>query len=71
MAKATSELVRLNSTGTTKDGRKTGYFRTTRIGKAFKQLGNKLKLKCYDPRAYNEKTGKCGMHVWFEQGKIK
>ena len=71
MAKPGSELVRMNSTGKTKAGEKTGYFYTTQIGKAFKQLGKKLRLKRFDPRAFNEKTGKCGIHVWFEQGKIK
>ena len=58
MAKANSEIIRMNSTGKTKDGRKTGYFYTTRIGKAFKQLGNKLRFRRFDPRAYNEETGK-------------
>ncbi len=71
MGKAASELVRMNSTGKTKAGEKTGFFYTTRIGKAFKQLGKKLRFKRFDPRAYDEKTGKCGMHVFFEQGKIK
>ena len=28
-----AELVRLNSTGTKKDGKKTGYFKTTKIDK--------------------------------------
>jgi ribosomal protein L33 len=30
----------------------------------------KLKMKHYDPRAYNAKTGKTGMHILFEETKI-
>lgn len=69
--KSASELVRMNSTGIKKDGKKTGYFYTTKISKALKIAGKKLRLKRYDPRAWNKETGKFGMHVWFEQGKIK
>lgn len=65
-----AELVRLNSTGTKKDGKKTGYFKTTKIDKK-KMAGKKFRKKCFDPRAWNEKTGKHGMHVDFEEGKIK
>ena len=70
MAK-TYDLVRLNSTGTKEDGKKTGYFKTTKRGKSMKLKGVKLKKKCFDPRAYNAETGKTGMHVDFEEGKIK
>lgn len=62
------DKIKLNSTGKTKAGKKTGTFRTTSKNK--RTMTDKLKLKCYDPRAYNEATGKCGMHVLFEEGKI-
>ncbi len=56
------------STGTTQAGKKTGTFRTTTKNK--RTMTEKLKLKCYDPKAYNAATGKTGMHVLFEEGKI-
>ena len=62
------DKVKMNSTGTTKDGRKTGTFRTTTKNK--RTTTAKLKKKYCDPRAYNAVTGKCGMHVLFEEGKI-
>lgn len=64
-----AELVKLNSTGKNQKGKPTGYFKTTRRNK--KKLTEKLKFRCFDPRAYNPETGKCGMHVLFEEGKIK
>ena len=62
------DKIKLNSTGTTKAGKKTGIFRTTTKNK--KTTTEKLKLKCYDKLAWNEATGKYGMHVMFEEGKI-
>lgn len=62
------EKVKMNSTGTTKEGRKTGTFRTTTKNK--RTTTEKLKKKYFDPRAYNAETGKCGMHVLFEEGKL-
>jgi large subunit ribosomal protein L33 len=62
------EKVKMNSTGTTKAGRKTGTFRTTTKNK--RTTTEKLKKKYFDPRAYNAETGKCGMHVIFEEGKL-
>jgi ribosomal protein L33 len=62
------DKIKLNSTGTTKAGKKTGTFRTTTKNK--KTMTEKLKLKCYDKLAYNAETGKLGMHVLFEEGKI-
>ena len=58
--------IKLASTGTKKDGVRTGYFKTTT-----NSTTEKLKIKKYDPRAYNEKTGKRGMHVIFVQERIK
>ena len=62
------EKIKMVSTGLTKDGKKTGTFRTTTKNK--RTSTEKLKLKHYDPRAYNQATGKNGMHVLFEEGKI-
>jgi len=62
------DKIKMNSTGTTKAGKKTGTFRTTTKNK--RTTTDKLKFKHYDPRAYNPETGKCGMHVLFEEGKI-
>lgn len=62
------EKIKMVSTGTTKDGKKTGTFRTTTKNK--RTMTDKLRLKYYDPRAFNAETGKCGMHVMFEEGKL-
>jgi large subunit ribosomal protein L33 len=62
------DKIKMVSTGTTKAGKKTGTFRTTTKNK--RTMTEKLKLKHYDPRAYNAETGKTGMHVLFEEGKI-
>ncbi|OAI49181.1 50S ribosomal protein L33 [Gammaproteobacteria bacterium SCGC AG-212-F23] len=62
------DKIKMNSTGTTKAGKKTGTFRTTTKNK--RKSPDKLKMKYYDPRAFNPETGKTGMHVMFEEGKI-
>tara|TARA_R110000868_G_scaffold269522_2_gene528857 strand:- start:6 stop:200 length:195 start_codon:yes stop_codon:yes gene_type:complete len=62
------DKIKLNSTGLTKKGTKTGTFRTTTKNK--KLSTEKLKLKSYDKLAWNEEKGKTGMHVLFEEGKI-
>lgn len=62
------EKIKMVSTGTTKEGKKTGTFRTTTKNK--RTMTEKLRLKYYDPRAYNTETGKSGMHVIFEEGKL-
>ncbi|MAZ77903.1 MAG: 50S ribosomal protein L33 [Legionellaceae bacterium] len=70
MAKANSILVRMVSTGLKKDGKtKTGYFKTTRRNP--KNGKDKMRLKCFDPRAWNETAGRFGKHVEFEETKIK
>lgn len=61
------EKVQLRSTGTKKDGKSTGYFKTTMVNK---RKGEKLEIKMFDPRAYNPATEKAGMHVVFKQKKI-
>lgn len=68
MAKAgLREKVQLRSTGTKKDGKPTGYFKTLRVNK---RAEKKLELLKYDPRAFNPETGKVGMKVVFKQKKI-
>lgn len=68
MAKAgLREKVQLRSTGTKKDGKPTGYFKTLRVNK---RAEKKLELMKYDPRAFNPETGKVGMRVLFKQKKI-
>ena len=61
--------IKLNSTGLTQEGKKTGVFYTTT--KNPKTKAEKLKFKKFDRRAWNPETGKAGMHVLFEEGKIK
>jgi large subunit ribosomal protein L33 len=62
------EKIKLNSTGLNKKGKRTGYYRTTTKNK--RSTTEKLKLKCFDPFAFDAKTGKTGMHVLFEEGKV-
>lgn len=62
------ENIKLISTGLRKDGKKTGIFKTTKKNK--RKSTEKLKKKCFDRLAYNPETGKLGMHVLFEEGKI-
>lgn len=62
------DKIKMVSTGTTKEGKKTGTFRTTTKNK--RKSPDKRKQKHYDSRAYNVETGKSGMHVLFEEGKI-
>lgn len=62
------DKIKMNSTGTTQAGKKTGTFRTTTKNK--RTMTDKFKKKYFDPRAYNAATGKTGMHVMFEEGKI-
>lgn len=62
------DKIKLLSTGKNKKGKPTGTFRTTTKNK--KSTTEKLKLKCFDRRAYDAKTGKTGMHVLFEETKI-
>ncbi len=62
------DKIKMLSTGKTKAGKPTGTFRTTTKNK--KKTTEKLKMKHFDSRAYNEATGKNGMHVLFEETKI-
>ena len=62
------DLIKLISTGKTKAGHPTGTFYTTDKNK--KKTTSKIKIKKYDPRAFNATTGKLGYHVLFEETKI-
>lgn len=62
------DKIKMASTGLTKDGKRTGTFRTTTKNK--RKTTEKLKKKYFDPRAYNAATGKTGMHVLFEETKL-
>lgn len=62
------DKIKMLSTGTTKEGKRTGTFYTTTKNK--KTTTDKLKFKYYDRRAYNKETGRCGMHVLFEETKL-
>lgn len=62
------DKIKMLSTGKTKAGKPTGTFRTTTKNK--KKTTEKLKQKHYDPRAYDAKKEKSGMHVVFEETKI-
>jgi len=68
--------VKLVSTGLNKDGKRTGFFKTTT--KRSKPKGGsggskveKLEKKAFDPRAYDAQSGKTGIHVLFKEDKIK
>lgn len=65
--KGVATKVRLESTGTNKDGEPTGFRYYTKVGR---NLTEKLELRKYDPRAWNEETGRPGKHVKFVQKKM-
>ena len=68
-AKKAREKIKLVSTGKNKTGKNTGYFYTMTKNKRTKT--EKFAFTKFDPRAFNEETGKCGMHVLFKEDKIK
>jgi ribosomal protein L33 len=63
-----SDLIQMTSTGKTKKNRPTGskYVRS----KNKKTKTEKLEQMRFDRLAYNEKTGKCGMHVKYVETKL-
>lgn len=61
--------IKMNSTGKTQEGNPTGIYYTTT--KNPKNSPTKFKMKKFDRRAFNPETGKQGMHVEFEEGKVK
>lgn len=62
------DKIKMVSTGTTQSGKKTGTFRVTTKNK--RTMTEKLKKKYFDPRAFDAKTGRTGMHVVFNETKI-
>jgi large subunit ribosomal protein L33 len=69
MASKVREKIKLVSTGKTKEGKPTKFYYTTTKNK--RTHTDKMSKKKFDPKAYNEKTGKCGAHVVFKEEKIK
>lgn len=69
MAKKSTILVRLESTGENARGERTGYFYVMKRNPS--QNPEKLKIKKFDPRAIHPETGKPGAHVLFEERKNK
>ncbi len=65
--KGVAVKVRLVSPAKNKNGNPTG---TTYYVKKGKGATEKLRFRKYDSRAWNEKTGKAGMHVMFEEKKL-
>jgi len=69
MASKVREKIKLVSTGKTKAGKPTGIYYTTKKNK--RNSTEKINMKKFDRRAFDEKTGKTGMHVAFKEDKIK
>jgi large subunit ribosomal protein L33 len=69
MASSAREIIMLVSTAKTKKGDDTGYFYTTERNKK-NNAGEKLSRMKFDPRGWNEKTGKCGIHILFKEKKL-
>lgn len=68
MAVSAREKIMLQSTGKTKASKPTGTFYTTYKNK--RNTTEKITIKKFDPRAWNPKTGRNGMHVAFKEKKI-
>lgn len=68
MAVSKREKIQLASKGKTKEGKRTGTFYTTYKNKS--NTPGKLSLKKFDPRAWDEKKQKHGMHIEFKEKKI-
>ena len=62
------DLIKLISTGKNAKGALTKTFYTMLKNK--KLHPEKMTLSKFDPRAFNEKTGRCGMHCEFVETKI-
>ncbi|MGD9153398.1 MAG: 50S ribosomal protein L33 [Gammaproteobacteria bacterium] len=64
--------IRMNSTGVGKDGKSTGYFKTTtkKVKGVVGEKKGKLEKMMFDPRAWDAEKGKFGMYVLFKEGKI-
>jgi large subunit ribosomal protein L33 len=60
--------VRIVSTGTNQKGKATGTFYVIQVNKLAQE---KLEIKKFDRFAFNQETGKRGMHVIFKEKKLK
>jgi ribosomal protein L33 len=69
MASKVREKIKLVSTGKTADGKPTKTFYTTIKNK--RTTTEKLHIKKFDAKAYNQVTSKNGAHVIFKEDKIK
>ena len=69
MASKIREKIKLLSTGKDSKGKPTKTFYTTSKNK--RKHTEKISLKKFDPKAYNQETGKHGMHVVFKEDKLK
>jgi len=69
MASKVREKIKLVSTGKTRAGKPTGIYYTTKKNK--RNSTEKIKMKKFDPRAFDAATGKIGIHVEFKEDKIK
>jgi len=69
MASKVREKIKLVSTGKNKAGKPTKTFYTTTKNK--RQTTEKINIKKFDPKAFDPKTGKIGMHVVFKEDKVK
>ncbi len=67
-SKGPREKIMMQSTGKRKDGKPTKYSKTTIKNK--RNTPDKLELVMFDPVAYNEKTGRCGMRIAFKEKKV-
>lgn len=66
--KKVRELIKFVSTGVNEKGKKTGFIKMSTKNKRL--MKDKLKKRCYDPRAIDPETGKRGIHVVFEETKV-
>lgn len=69
MASTVREKIKLKSTGKKKDGKSTGYYMTTTKNK--RNTPDKIKIRKFDPRAWDEQKQKHGMYCEFVEDKIK
>ena len=69
MASSVREKIKLVSTGKTEAGKATGTFYTTTKNK--RNTPDKIRIRKFDPRAWNEKTGRPGAYAEFKEDKVK
>ena len=62
------DKIKMESTGLNKKGKLTRYSFTTTKNKKTKP--EKMEMKSFDPMAFNQATGKTGMHCLFKEVKL-